>query len=106
MCCKGMLKRVLPFFLTLAVGLFIASFFVDLSPAPFQSFENRRMRGFREYQQLKLENMELRDRNAQLQERINQLERNPQILKYIVPDNDITSPPAPPTVRNAPHVVR
>ena len=49
---------------------------------------------------------ELRDRVAQQQERIDQLERNPQILKYMVPDNDITSPPSPPSVRSAPRVVR
>lgn len=32
MCSKGLLKRALPFFATLAVGLFIASFFVTIKP--------------------------------------------------------------------------
>lgn len=36
MCCKGFFKRVAPFFLTLAVGLFIASFFVTVAAPNFK----------------------------------------------------------------------
>ena len=36
MCCKGFFKRVAPFFLTFAVGLFIASFFVSIAAPNFR----------------------------------------------------------------------
>ena len=35
MCSKGLLKRMLPFFATFAVAIFITSFFVDLSAPRF-----------------------------------------------------------------------
>lgn len=47
MCCIGFIKRVAPFFLTLAVGLFIASFFVTIA-APNLRF---RRGGFNRHQQ-------------------------------------------------------
>jgi hypothetical protein len=99
MCCKGILKRMVPFLLTLAVGLFIASFFVDLSPAPFRS-RDRGMRRFKEYQELKMENMELRERNAQLQSQLEELRKNStdrrRIEKWTIREVDVPPPPAPP----------
>ena len=40
MCCKGFFKRIVPFFLTFAVGLFIASFFVTIAAPNFQFRRN------------------------------------------------------------------
>lgn len=71
MCCsKGLIKRVLPFFLTFAVGLFIASFFVTVA-APNLRFP---IRGERSRH---LENDHLREAEIQrLNERIYQLEND------------------------------
>lgn len=46
MCGKVFIKRVLPFFLTFSVGLFIASFFVTIAAPTFQF-----NRGWRKHQQ-------------------------------------------------------
>ena len=64
MCSKGLLKRILPFFATFAVGLFIASFFVDISghrwrPGHRMHHEMERMQ--MELQQQREENMRLRE---------------------------------------------
>ncbi len=65
MCGKVFIKRVLPFFLTFAVGLFIASFFVSIA-APRFGFN----RGWRKHQQyhrmMESENQRLKEENARL----------------------------------------
>ena len=61
MCYTGLLKRFVPFFLTFAAGLFIASFFVSIA-LPEGNWRSRR--GFnkrQEFQRLQIENQELRD---------------------------------------------
>ncbi len=67
MCCKGFVKRVLPFFLTFAVGLFIASFFMTIAAPTFQ-FQNRGWRrNHRQYdRQRELEIQRLREENMRL----------------------------------------
>lgn len=62
---KGLLKRMLPFLATFAVGIFIASFFVSFGGSRF-GFKERRMRHFQEMQQLRMENEELREENLRL----------------------------------------
>ena len=66
MCSKGLLKRILPFFATFAVGLFIASFFVDVSKPRFG--RGRHMR--HEMQQLRMENQRQREEIRQLHEQL------------------------------------
>ncbi len=99
MCCKGFTKRVLPFFLTFAVGLFIASFFVSIA-APNLQFPSRNSRkNHREYdQQREIEIQQLRDevfrlKNSQVLDSDNIDYRN---LKYV------PAPPMPPTLKNVP----
>jgi len=67
MCCKEFFKRVIPFFLTFAAGLFIASFFVTIAAPSFQ-FKNRNWkRNHRQYdRQMELENQRLREENMRL----------------------------------------
>ena len=67
MCCKSFTKRILPFFLTFAVGLFIASFFVSIAAPSFQ-FPNRGSRKkHREYdRQRDIEIKQLREENQRL----------------------------------------
>ena len=78
MCCKEFTKRIAPFFLTFAVGLFIASFFVSVAAPSFQ-FKNRNWkRNHRQYDhQRELEIQRLRDENLRLR---NEAQRN--INKY------------------------
>lgn len=69
MCCKGFLKRVLPFFLTFAVGLLIASFFVSITPN--FKFEKRRWSKHRAYHyQLESDNQRLRQENEMLKRQL------------------------------------
>ena len=97
MCCKGFIKRILPFFLTFAVGLFIASFFVSVAAPSFQ-FKNRDGKKHREYHRLKYE-------NRQLRERVQRLERERSMAASEFEVNlDVPPPPMPPMPPPAPRV--
>jgi hypothetical protein len=62
---KVFIKRVLPFFLTFCVGIFIASFFVSIAAPNFQF--NRGRRKHQQYDRMmELENQRLREENARL----------------------------------------
>src|SRR4051812_3267473 len=69
MCNTGWLKRALPFLATFAMGLFIASFFVNIGPR-FGSSEHR-IRRFEQIQRLMMENDELREENLRLKNKLN-----------------------------------
>jgi hypothetical protein len=61
MCYTGLLKRIIPFALTFAAGLFVASFFVSIA-LPEPNWQSRR--GFnkrQEFERLQIENQQLRD---------------------------------------------
>ncbi len=67
MCCKGFVKRIVPFFLTFAVGLLVASFFVTVAAPSFQFKSRNWKRNHRQYdRQMELENQRLRDENLRL----------------------------------------
>ena len=67
MCCKGFVKRIIPFFLTFAVGLFIASFFVSIAAPNFQFKRSNWKRNHRQYdRQMELEIQRLREENMRL----------------------------------------
>ena len=71
MCCKGFVKRIVPFFLTFAVGLFIASFFVTIAAPSFQFKSRNWKRNHRQYdRQMELENQRLRDENLRLRNEV------------------------------------
>ena len=104
MCCKGFIKRVVPFFLTFAVGLFIASFFITIAAPSFQFRRGNRMNHRQWDRQRDAEIQQLRERNAQLEQQLSEgdgVRVYPQELKYIVPPAP-PAPPAPPTVRSVP----
>jgi hypothetical protein len=63
----GFLKRALPFLGTFALGLFVASFFVSISPR-FEHHE--RGRWHQEMWRLNDENQQLREENQRLRETI------------------------------------
>jgi cell division protein FtsB len=102
MCAKGFLKRFLPFFLTFAAGLFIASFFVPIfTPGTVQ--RERRANRFHAYQQLSIDNQNLRDENQRLREQIEMLH---QTDMGTVDLDEVTPVPPPPPIRMAPRHVR
>ena len=75
MCCKGWYKKVVPFFLTLFVGLFITSLFVSVA-APSFSFKKRDWKKHKEnHRRIDRENRELRLENLRLEQKIVELER-------------------------------
>lgn len=68
-----LIKRVLPFFATLVIGVFVASFFVDLRGPGF----GRGWRGHKhhEMKRLRIENEDLKNENLRLQNEIENLQR-------------------------------
>ncbi len=64
----GLLKRALPFFATFALGLFVASFFVNIGGQRFGYRNHERGRCRHELQQLREENMRLREEMDSIRE--------------------------------------
>ncbi|MEO8041075.1 MAG: hypothetical protein ABI646_00575 [Acidobacteriota bacterium] len=73
MCYTGLFRRIIPFVLTFAVGLFIASFFVPIGLPNANWRGGRGMNKFHEMQQLRIENDDLREKNRALQLQIDEL---------------------------------
>jgi hypothetical protein len=97
MCCLGVFKRVVPFLITFAAGLFIASFFVTLA---FPSLPaSRREVRMREYRQMKYDMEELQRENARLKAEL-------EARRAMNFDSDIhlAVPPPPPIAPVAPTV--
>jgi hypothetical protein len=97
-------KRIIPFFLTFAAGLLIASIFVPITSPSFRGME----RGKRFHnKQLKMENDELRRENCRMKKELEALREIDQNwdstnLKYAVPEIQVEAPPppAPPVKRS------
>ncbi len=99
MCCKGFFKRIVPFFLTFAVGLFIASFFVSIAAPSFRF--RRDFRKHREYHRMmEFENQRLQEENSRLKRELSLRDKR-EMTKYAF-ENDFDVPPPVPT---APHKV-
>jgi hypothetical protein len=97
----SLVKRIAPFALTFAVGLFIASFFVTVAAPSFQF--RRGMRNHREMdRQMRIENQQLREENNRLQNRLAEMEKRDWVLESgpaSMPDLPTPpQPPAPPKV--------
>ncbi|HEY8558767.1 MAG TPA: hypothetical protein VIL74_00080 [Pyrinomonadaceae bacterium] len=94
----AVIKRVAPFALTFAVGLFIASFFVTVAAPNFQF-----KRGFnrhREYhRRIESENRRLREENNRLRNRVAEMEKRDWVLDR---DLDVPPPPVPPIAPTMP----
>lgn len=102
MCCKGFIKRVVPFFLTFAVGLFIASFFITIAMPKF-NFPRRGGNRHQQYhQKMEFENQRLEAENYQLKKQLADKDSDeflPSDLKYTVPP----PPPMPPAPNAVPY---
>ena len=67
----GFVKRAVPFFVALIIGVFITSFFVDLSRPRFEGIRARGWERYRENQRIRMENEELRNENLRLRNQLN-----------------------------------
>lgn len=86
-------KRILPFILTLTIGLVVASFFVSLTfPRPNFRLGSERRSHVHECKQLKQEVRELRRENRKLKRKLEKRSFNVSELDRLVPP----VPPAPP----------
>lgn len=96
---KGFLKRVVPFFLTFALGLLVASFFVAVAAPSFNKFRRNggghRCKQYKENYRLRMENESLRQNNELLKRQLTDAEVK---TIYIKPDfdSDFNVPPPPP----------
>ncbi|NOT47135.1 MAG: hypothetical protein HOP17_05225 [Acidobacteria bacterium] len=99
------MKRVLPFFLTFAAGLFIASFFVSISSPSF-NFPRKNNR-HREERQLRIENDGLQRENADLRRQLEEagLKTGSFTVGSEVFEADNAPPPPPPAPAKRPHRV-
>ena len=103
MCSKGLFRRILPFFATFAVGLFIASFFVDISAPKLGRGRFAR----HEFQRVLVENEQLRNENLRLRNELDDSRfgsgelRHNNGEEFVAPDVNlpVPLPPAPPRVR-------
>lgn len=101
MCCKGFFKRVFPFFLTFAVGLFIASFFVTIAAPSFRfPMRGERRRHIERDRMMQFENKKLSEENLRLKQQLEDTSKaNVKNLKYNyeldVPPVPLMPPPAP-----------
>jgi hypothetical protein len=83
----GLVKRFAPFFITFALGLFIASFFVTIAAPQFGFRRYREMRKCQEMQSLRYENMQLR------RELLNQQTKTAEVRKVAESFDDLDAPP-------------
>ena len=96
----GLVKRIAPFFLTFALGLFVASFFVSIALPNVRT--NRGWRKHKEYhRKIEFENQRLREENLRLKRE--SMERRAQQDLNIEEDiNELVPPPPPLAPRIAP----
>lgn len=93
MCYTGLFKRIIPFVLTFAAGLFLASFFVSIAFPGANWRVNRRVNRFHEMQQLRIENEDLREKLRQARLDNEELRRSAGAF-----DTDLVIPDAVPPV--------
>jgi hypothetical protein len=106
---KGWIKRLLPFVATFAIGVFIASFFVDLS-RPRMGFRGPGRR-WQEMQRMRFENEELKNENLRLRNEMENLRWDPQHPgEMVIPkpglDEWSVPPPPPPPIKLGQRVIR
>ena len=96
----GLVKRFIPFLLTFSLGLLIASFFVSVAAPSFQFGNRAKNRGwkYREYNRLKHENRQLRERVERLER-----EKNMTVSEFDI-DVNVPPPPMPPLPPPPPRV--
>jgi hypothetical protein len=89
----GIIKRVIPFFLTFAAGLFIASFFVSLSAPSFESMRKSRSERHGK-KHCKSDNERLRAENERLKSELELMKQSN--LEINFGELELNVPPPPP----------
>lgn len=94
----ALLKRIAPFFMTFAIGLFVASFFVSIA-LPNLRF-NRNWQKHREYhRQMESENRQLKAENCRLRKEASERREHRKAKRNIeagaVGINELVPPPPP-----------
>jgi hypothetical protein len=97
---KGFLKRFAPFFITFALGLLVASFFVTVASPNFSFTRHRGSRHQRYHRQMEFENQRLREENLRLKravQDISEMKANEGTdkIKFEGTINDLVPPPPP-----------
>ena len=93
----GFVKRAVPFFVALIVGVFITSFFVDLSRPRFDGFRARGWERYRYCERMRMENEELRNENLRLRNQLESSGTSEQMHRNWDPTFDeMPAPPQPP----------
>ena len=104
MCCsKSFIKRLIPFFLTFALGLFVASFFVSVAAPRFRfAFDRDGFRRHEEYHhRLEFENQRLREQKALLEQQLaDKSDSTDSTLDEV--EINVPAPPLPPMPPPAP----
>lgn len=99
MCSKNFIKRIVPFFLTFAVGLFIASFFITIAAPSFRfPLRGERFQRHQEYHRMmEMENQRLREDKARLEKQLADRESSfdSNWDGWTVPPPPMLPPPAP-----------
>lgn len=96
MCCKGFLKRAVPFFLTFLIGILIAGIFVPIGGSNFQ-FRKNRWQNHREYHERQdSEIQRLREENEQLKKKLSEIKE-----QNLAEELDVPPPPPLPAKRKA-----
>ena len=98
MCCLGVFKRVVPFLITFAAGLFIASFFITIAAPNFGA--GRRQARNNQLRQVRMEVEELRRERCRLRDEIENLRRERTTVQATEPlgEVDVFAVPPPPPV--------
>jgi hypothetical protein len=105
MCYTGLFKRIIPFVLTFAAGLFLASFFVSIGLPTSRWRVERRFNRHQESQQLRRDLDNLRERYRALEAENEELRRSLGDADFVIPDavppvdfeeHHPPQPPAPP----------
>ena len=109
----GLFKRIIPFVLTFAAGLLVASIFVPIGLPSVRNWrETRRAKNCHEKSQLRLENQELRDKVRTLKSENQELRRgayewdsDAEIMEAVPPVlmEEHKPPPPPPPAKRPKH---
>ena len=98
----GFVKRAVPFFVALIVGVFITSFFVDLSRPRFQGFRARGWERYQDCKRMRMELDELRNENLRLRSQLDETRQGGEVHEHPNFDptfDEMPAPPPPPKVK-------